>query len=496
MSNETILTPDERLALLGDEILASVIGTDDASRMNRQYLFGQLSPKAFMNEQHIIYKVFYNFRDKGITPDHDFMRMYLLRNEKVIREATAYIDLQAYADEDENPVVGYVFGVLKAFKRLENVHKSINEDFALLIEKYRIEFQAYSMGEAYSLAKTALYDGVKLGRKTYQGYTDSTTLIKEKMAEIESVMDSTKGIGFIDSSVAALEETEEAKAELVADFGDIKELNDNLGGVFAPYFYSVMAPTKGGKSKFTTMLAHNAVVEHGTNIVVWAHEGGHKAWWAQIRARHFDWYYNQGETDVTKHKTGVSQKVILEGTFASPVIEEAERASKIDLFSNTNYGNITMIDRPFYVETFIDEIDTAVNKHGAKLVLIDYLQLITSCNGIPKSQAIGQAYQMLLAYAKKKGVCVISPAQFKQEFIKEQSNSKEGRVGDTRTAGGESSEIVRTPDINIALYASVDDIKSGYMECLSIPSRMASPFKTFGMYCDLATCYFASFEGD
>ena len=492
--NETVLTPDERLSQLGDIILASVLKKDEVSKANRQHLFSQLNPKAFLNEHHIVYAVLYNFRDKGIIPDYDFMKMYLLRNEKVVREATAYIDIKAYEDLDESPIVGYVYGVLKLFKRLQGMQALGIDDFNLSVEKYKLEYQAFCIGEAYSMAKTALYDGVKMGRKTYQGYEDSTTIVKEKMAEIEGVMDSTKGAGFIDSSVGGLEDDDETQAIKIGDFGDINELNEHLGGIYAPYFYSILAPTKGGKSKFTTMMIHNIVVEHGINAVVWAHEGGYKAWWAQLRARHYDWFYNRNEPDITKHKSGVSQKIILEKTFASPAIQAAEQASRIDLFSNANYGHIEMIDRPFNVETFINEIDTAVKVNNAKVVLIDYVQLIASISGIPKSQAIGYAYQALLAYAKKKHIAIISPAQFKQEFIQDLSRSKDGKSGDTRTAGGESSEITRTPDINIALYGSVEDLAAGFMQCLSIPSRMASPFKTFGMYCDLATCLFASIE--
>jgi len=492
--NEVVLTPDERLSQLADMLLASVFKKTEVSKANRNMLFGQLSPKGFINEHHILYAVLYNFRDKGIVPDYDFMKLYLLRNEKVVRDATKYIDLRAYADQDESPTVGYIYGVLKLFKRLEKIESLGCDDFNVTLEKYKIEFQSNSICEAYNLAKTALYDGIKLGRRTYQGYDDSVTLIKERIAEIEGIIDSSKGVGFIDSSVSGLEDDDSAVAVKIGDFGEIKELNDHLGGIYAPYFYSILAPTKGGKSKFTTAMIHNIVVEHGINAVVWAYEGGYQMWWAQLRARHYDWFYNRNEPDITKHKTGVSQKIIYEKTFASPAIQSAENASRIDLFANKNYGKIVMIDRPFNLETFINEIDTAVKANNAKVVLVDYLQLISSVSGVNKSQAIGLAYQRLLAYARDNKVAIISPAQFKQEFINELAQSKNGRGGDTRVAGGESSEIVRTPDINIALYSTVEDLEAGYMQCLSIPSRMASPFKTFGMYCDLATCFFMSID--
>ena len=115
------------------------------------------------------------------------------------------------------------------------------------------------------------------------------------------------------------------------------------------------------------------------------------------------------------------------------------------------------------------------------------------CN-ISKSQAIGQAYQKLLDYAKKRNITVISPAQFTQDFMNEMAKAKDGSSHEVRTAGGESSEIVRTPDINIALYATAEDLIRKEMTILSVPSRLASPFPAFKIYCDLKSCVFSSID--
>lgn len=497
MSDEMFVSPEERLSFLGDDLIRSIIKTGDTAKANRKAIFGQLPPKVFSNENHIIYKVFYKFKDKCIVPDEDFMRMFLLRNENTILEDSSYVDLNAYSDLDENPATAYTLAVLKHFVRLLQLDVQNEDEFNLTLEKYKLEYKNIALGEALSKSKLILYDGLTEGKKHYQGYEDSLAYVKKVTAEIDGIIDSKSGAGFIDSSSAGLVDEETAQPQKVGDFGNLTELNKYLGGIYTPNFYSVIAPTKGGKSKFTSRMIHNIVVENGNNVVVWAHEGGHEAWWAQLRAIHFDYLYNKDEPDVTKHQMGISQDVVLKKTYPTEAVKALEQASRVDLFTNDTYGNIHMIDRPFNVETFIDEIDTAVQLNNAKAILIDYLQLIgwTSKN-ISKPQAIGKAYQDLLAYAKKKNISVISPAQFTQDFMKELSKSKDVGNVEVRTGGGESSEIVRTPDVNIALYASAEDLINHTMKILSVPSRMSAPFPSFDIYCDLGVCQFVSLDLD
>lgn len=496
MADEVYITPEERLQSLSDILIQSIIRNDDLCKENRQFLFGQVSPKVFKDENYIIYSVFNNFKDRGITPDADFMQMHLLRNSKLIKDSSEYIDMNAYADLDENLYVAYTSAVLKQFNRLLTLDPAPKEEFRLALEKYKQEFCAYEINKAYSQAKMILYDGIQVGRKMYQGYADSVAYIKKKTADIEAVLDHTTGAGFIDSRKMGIEDDDEATPELIGTFDLIKELNEHLGGIFTSIFYNIMAPTKGGKSKFTCRMIHNIVVENGNNASVWAHEGGYKAWWAQLRAIHFEYLYIRNADENTK-VAPLSQKDILYGNYPSESIKALEEASRLDLFTNPNYGVINMIDRPFKAETFIEEIETSVQLNGSRAVLIDYLQLIGwDSKGKSKPQAIGGAYQDLLAYCKKRNVAAISPSQFTQDFMNEMAKSKDGQNHEVRTAGGESSEIIRTPDINIALYASTEDLIRNEMTIMSVPSRLAEPYPDAKIYCDLCSCVFASMDSD
>ena len=137
---QTYLTPEEQLSTLSDTILSSVIQGDEVSKENRRFLFGQVSNKVFKNENFVIYTVFENFKDKGITPTADFLKMYLMRNLKFLKESQAYIDLNAFAELDENPAIGYVIATLKQFVRLQGMTPIGIEEFRLALEQYKTLF--------------------------------------------------------------------------------------------------------------------------------------------------------------------------------------------------------------------------------------------------------------------------------------------------------------------------------------------------------------------
>ena len=67
MQNDAMLLPEERVAGLSDELVQSIIKSDEISLQNRKYLFGQLPLSVFRNENYVICYVFYSFKDRNIT---------------------------------------------------------------------------------------------------------------------------------------------------------------------------------------------------------------------------------------------------------------------------------------------------------------------------------------------------------------------------------------------------------------------------------------------
>lgn len=495
--DEEVISSEERLRLFSDEIMSSCIQGKAISKYALEKLLSITNPRLFRDENYILFSIYFFYRSKlkVITIDSEFIKLFLTRNRKLLKRSRGYIDINAYGEVEGSNELGYIAGVIKHFNRLKAMPDITVQEFETYFEKYLIEFKAIEAAKVYRQCQQILTDGLKIGRKTYVGFEDSQSYCKKCLAEIEGLVDTTMGTGFVKMSEVLLDEKPDNKKPVkIGDFGRITPLNEAYGGIYTGMFYSFIAPPKSGKSKLSARICHNVAVVAGNNVTVWAQEGGHEMWTAQMRAIHFDYIYNTG-VDVVNRKFGVTQEVIMHDSFKSDELRQLELSSKLDLATNQDYGSIDYIDRPFNVETFIEDIDTSVKENNSKLVIIDYLQLIGSANGVSERERIANAYKELLKYCKQSNVAVISPAQFKQESFNDLISKKSVDGSDLRTAAGGSSEVLRTPDILFALWASVTDLQNNSMKIISLPSRMNKAFPNIDMRIDLATCQFISVDG-
>ena len=495
-SESDIYSPEERLRMLSDSVLSACVGGKEISTYAVSRLISVAKPSLFRDEDYVIYSVLYAYRSKlkRIVIDSEFLRLFLNRNRGMIMKAKQYIDINAYGEVDGSVELGYIGGVLKHFNRLCAMPELSVGEFELAFEKYIIEFKAIEADKIYNTARMVLTDGISVGRKKYFGFEDSFNYTKVKLAELEGLVDANQGNGFVTmNEVLRAEKAEEKKPIKVGDFDRIKALNDVYGGIYTSMFYQVLAPPKAGKTKFCTRICHTAIVKYGINVSVWAQEGGMTAWTDQMRAIHFDYTYNTGK-DITEKKYGVTQEVITHDNFPSLELKELELSSKQDLESNLNYGTVQYIDRPFVVETFLDDLDTSVKENNSKLVIIDYLQLIGSARGMSERERVAQAYRDALVYCKDNNIAILTPGQFKQEVINELLSKNDTSGSDMRTAGGSSSEVFRTPDVIITLWASTQDLANNTMKILSTPARMSRAFPEIECVTDLGVCQFISVE--
>lgn len=491
-----IYSPEERLRMFSDTVLSSCVGGKDINSYAVQRLLSSVKPAIFRDENYIIYSVLYAYRSKlrRLVIDEEFLRLFLNRNRGMIIKSKQYIDINAYGEVDGSVELGYIGGVVKHFKRLCGMEELSESEFELSFEKYIVEFKAIEADKIYNTARLVLTDGITIGRKKYFGFEDSFNYTKVKLAELEGLVETNQGTGFVNmSEVLREEKIEEKKPIKVADFDRLAALNDIYGGIYTSMFYQVLAPPKAGKTKFCARICHTACVKFGTNITVWAQEGGMSAWTAQMRAIHFDYTYNTG-VNITEKKYGVTQEVILHDNFPSQELKELELSSKQDLESNLNYGSIQYVDRPFVVETFLDDIDTSVKENNSKIVIVDYLQLIGSVSGMSERERVAQAYRDALVYCKDNNIAFLSPGQFKQEVINDLLSKTDTGNSDMRTAGGSSSEVFRTPDVILTLWASTQDLANNNMKILSTPSRMSKAFPEIECVTDLGVCQFISVE--
>lgn len=489
-----VLSPEQRMKGFGDILLASALGSSEVAIKNRHFLFGNARIELFRDENYIIYSLLYNFKDRNITIDEEFVKLSLMRQQSLIEDASnaRKIDINAYGEVDDSVTLGYIGGVMKYFSNLMKDEKVAPDEFQLVFEKYLIEYKAIETAKIYSDSLQIIGDGLKIGKKVLQGFEASRDYVKNNLARIEGVVDQNKGIGFINMAEVILNPKQEAKSVKISDFGALEELNNHYGGIYTGNLYTVMAPSKSGKSKFCARLAHTAMVNYGVNVSVWAFEGGYEAWTAQMRSIHFDFTYNTG-VSATDVKIGVTQGAILHDRFpdGSPY-KELEATSKLDLASNSAYGSTHFIDRPFRVETFLDEIDASVKANNSQMLIIDYLQLIDSEKSMSERERIATAYPRLLEYCKKNNIAVVSPAQYKQDVVDELQRKKDGEARDMRTAGGGSYEIIKTSDVIFALWASTEDLSNNKMTIMPMPTRFYDAIPEFDIYVDLGYCQFMS----
>lgn len=491
-----VLSSAEKMRYLSDQIVSCMVGSKEINKYAIAKLITSANPRLFRDENYVIFRVLYNYRDriKRINIDSEFLKLYLYRNRKLLEESKPYIDIHAYGEVDGREDLGYIGGVLKHFNRLCGMPDLSVDEFELVFEKYLIEFKAVEASKAYATANMILTEGVMNGRKKLIGFDDSQVFLKKRLAEIEGVVDMKAGSGFYTMEEEQLQNRDEVKKPIkVADFDHLDKLNEYYGGIYTGNFYQVLAPPKSGKSKFCCRVCHTAVVKYGTNVSVWAVEGGTAAWSAQMRAIHFDYTYNQG-VDVRQRKFGVSQDTILKDSL-SDEYKSLEQSSKMDLLSNPEYGTVAYIDRPFEVETFLDDIDTSIKSNNSKILIIDYLQLMGSRDGKKaERERISEAYTRLLTYCKTNNVAVLTPGQYKQETFNNLLNMSDTSSADMRTSGGGSSEVLRTPDIIFAFWASTQDLQNNSLKILSMPCRFNRAFPEIPCYVDLETCDFISLD--
>lgn len=493
-NDDNVISPEENLKILADKIMACCIKPEGKEYL--EYLVQQTNPVLFRDENHIIFRVYcwYRGKLKRISIGEEFLKIFLTTNQGIFNDSKNYIDIYAYGEVDGSNELGYLSGVIKHFNRLRSMEVNPDE-FYTLYEEYLLLYASIESKRVYAQGQQILTDGLKVRGKRLFGFKDSETYVKRKLAEIESLLDKQNGTGFQTLRELLREDDVESynKSYKISDFGRIEALNKIYGGIYTKMFYSVLAGPKMGKSKWMARLVHQAAIVNGQNVTVWAQEGGKEAFSAQLRAIHFDYMYNTGKS-ITEKRFGVDQSTILQDSFANDELRALENSSKIDLMENPSYGSIDFIDRPFEVETFLDDIDTSIKSNRSVMLVIDYLQLILSGTGKGETERVTTAYTSLLAYIKKANIACFSPAQYKQEAFDKLTETGDLGSIDLRTAGGKSGEVTKTPDIILSFWASKQDLENNRLQIISVPSRFGRLFPNIHLAIDFETCQFISVD--
>ena len=438
----------------------------------------------FQNEWYVFYQLIKAHSNLNLT--RDFVKLFLSTNKTTLMN-NRNIDLTSYAMGDTDAYITFMDSLLNELKTCTEYYIS-EDEYNLSVEEFRMHYVVENGITLMEQGATILTDGLPISQnRTLAGFSDMSTHVINGLSRLNNILNKTnrRGITVYDADT---DTSEESKVQLVCKYG-IEPHDKALKGIYETDMVSVLAPPKGGKSRFCAFLIHNAIVQ-GTNVVTWSIENGDKGIEALIRACHFDWLYNRAEADMTKRKI-IDADAIRKNTLPED-LAELEAASWLDLRTNPNYGKWANIDEVFDADTFLTILENAVDTVGAKLVLVDYLQLVTGDGKQAKNERIGQCYQKSLQFLHSKKIAGLFPAQFKQTFVGDLSRKSASELENVelRDGGAETSEVIRTPSVLMALYGDTQGIKDGELKLLSIPSRNSAPFDPIDIYADFAVCNF------
>ena len=169
-------------------------------------------------------------------------------------------------------------------------------------------------------------------------------------------------------------------------------------------------------------------------------------------------------------------------------------AAKLKLATDPKIGTLSFISSTAYVEDFLDILEAHYeNENPFDVIVIDQLIDILSKTGRGKVERISQAYQELKIFIStrmKRAALAIIPAQLKQDVVDFLRKNPDETLD--VTAGGESAETIRTPDIVLGLYSGKEERAAKLMHIYSVASRHSANFPDFRVKTDLKCCYFES----
>lgn len=451
----------------------------------RQDMLMTFSTNVFKDEFYVFYNILKN-SPKVTYLSERFLMLYM-NTHKGTFVSNRNIDLNRFSGVADS-YGEFATSCIEMYKEFESSEEISDDDFELALEQYRLEYVNEQSIILMQDAAAIMTDGLTYNRRVLNGFDDMQKYMKRGLSTLENLNSGANHIGIFTYGVDEPDDSDE-KLGTICKFG-IEPLDEATGGgITEGDMISILGVAKGGKSRFMTYIIHQCLI-HGINCVVWSIENGIKGWQALLRARHFDYTYNSG-TDNENHAF-INDNEIRKGTISGNKASK-ELAAWTELRTNKSFGRLTVIDEPFDIDTYIETLDAAVKKGSAQVVAVDYLQLIGDATGKRNQQErIAEAYQKTLRYLKANKIAGLFPAQIKQTSVSGLTSLSADELAsvETRDIAGASYEVVKTPDINIALVGSVEDIKMGHLKLVSMPSRNSAPFSPVDLNVDFGASNF------
>lgn len=424
----------------------------------------------FKNEYYILYSIIHDKPKVKISDK--FIQLYLQTNRAHFSN-TQQISLANYKIGGNDEYAEFMLSCINTWRECTQMDIE-EEEYYTAVEMIKMEFSTEHAITALQDSVKILTEGMKYFGRDMKGYEDMKKYVNREFLKIDNVVNQTDRQGIVAFGDTTFGD-EDDPLKLVTTFG-IEGLDEAIHGLYEGDMCSFLAPPKGFKSRTVLHVAHNAAVNFKCNVAIWALENGKKVTESILRAKHFDWYYNRQETDITKQR--ILDSDMIRRNALDDELKSLEMVSKTDLYTNPDYGKLYFIDEDFDPDTFTDTLEKVVKEHGVKLIIIDYLQLVTGSEGKQKNQRVGEAYQKTLRFLKTNKVAGLMPGQVTQDTLDyiERKGVENLANLELRDIGAESAEVLRTPDINILNYGTMEDIRKGRLYMVGLPSRNFAPF--------------------
>lgn len=465
-------------------IFSSLFKRDPDVVQRRHRLKEELNTSNAFNNEYFVYYTMIGEQPK-LPFDKDYVKLFVTLHRGIFERSNC-VDLKQYTFGDTDAYLAFTDSCVTLFEECCKLDVA-DDQFELNLQKYKM---VYIQRESINILESGaeiLSSGKKVGYKVYNGYRDMRNYTTDQFNKLDKVVEKSRRKGAVAYGISDTDENDNAPLRQLGGY-NIKALEGKLA-IYEGEMHSILAPPKGGKSRFVTHVLESCLVDYKQNCLMWSMENGSAGWEYMFRARHFNRIYNSSITDVQQKK--IISDADLRANRLSPELKELEEACWLAFKNSPEYGTLVNVDEDLEIDTFIDILDEQVTRYDVKIICVDYLQLIGrgKSNYTSKNELIGAAYQKMLQYIKSKKIAGLFPSQFKQIALGSLSRVTAAELANVelRDAGGETSEIIRTPDVNLALYGSVEDLRNGEVKLLSIPSRTMASFEPIDMYVDFGT---------
>jgi hypothetical protein len=313
-------------------------------------------------------------------------------------------------------------------------------------------------------------------RREYRGYSGANAFFAVERLKVDALRGAQRSRQFVvddewlNEKIDPIIAAEKAlRTERLFDLG-LPQIDDIWSGARRTRMICIMGPPKGGKTTLAGYFVHRALKAE-RRVAVWVMEGSAEKWIDKLVAARCK----------IDHSFDISTKDFEDGFIG--FTKEQRNIVDAARVAITKDSRLSFIEETGYVEDFIEVIDghyRALNNFD--VLVVDPLVNLQSLTGRRKAEYLSSAFMLLKDYVEHKftegipPLCVVT-AQFKQEAIKDARNSAD--VFFDETAGGETSETIRTPDEVIGIFGTPQQEQAGKTSLHHIASRHTKKFPTF-----------------